>query len=116
MNAIILNTDDLRQTLSELSLEVSQAIITQLRSEMPVLRPVMTMAQLADYLQVSTQSIRNWIRRDKISNPLPFHAVGGDPRFHLNEINEWTAREAARQSNKRKKTSGELRENPTIFG
>lgn len=63
----------------------------------------MTMAQLAEYLQVTAQSIRNWIRRCKTENPLPFHSVGEDPRFHVTEINEWSRREAERQTEKRKK-------------
>ena len=103
MNAIILNRDELRETLTAISLEVTQSVLDQIRAETPVARPVMTMAQLADYLQVTTQSIRNWIRRSENDNPLPLHGVGGDPRFHLSEINEWSRREAERQSKKRQK-------------
>lgn len=105
MNAIILNKEELRETLTEISLEVSQTIINQIRAETPVVRPVMTMAQLADYLQVSTQSIRNWVRRHHDDNPLPQHGVGGDPRFHFTEINEWSRREAERQFERRRKKS-----------
>ena len=103
MNAIILNRDELRETLTEISIQVTQSVLEQIRAEKPVARQVMTMAQLAEYLQVTNQSIRNWIRRDENDNPLPLHGVGADPRFHLSEIDEWTRREAARQTEKRKK-------------
>ena len=101
--AIILNQDELRETLTEISLQITQSVLDQIRAENPVARPVMTLAQLADYLQVTTQSIHNWIRRDENDNPLPVRGVGADPRFHLSEIDEWTRREAARQSENRKK-------------
>ncbi len=103
MNAIILNRDELRETLTEISLQVTQSVLEQIRAEKPVARQVMTMAQLAEYLQVTNQSIRNWIRRDEKDNPLPVRGVGADPRFNLSEIDEWTRREAARQSENRKK-------------
>lgn len=97
MEFIILKKDELKATLTEMSQELSEIIVAKIRAENTGIRPVLTMSQLAEYLQVSTQSIRNWMRRAENDNPLPHHGVGGDPRFHLDEINSWSRQEVFRQ-------------------
>jgi hypothetical protein len=59
------------------------------------LRPVMTLAQLAEHLQVSKTAIQKWVKR--LDHPLPVHYLGADPRFHLSEVNVWSREEAERK-------------------
>lgn len=58
----------------------------------------MTVKQLADRWQVTQQSILNGVRREE--NPLPVHYVGGNPRFHLTEVDAWSKAEAIRRFDK----------------
>lgn len=95
MQAIIISREELRATLSEITKEVTQSLVEQIRVENPPARQVMTTAQLAEYLQVSNQSILNWTRRKESDNPLPAHYAGADPRFFLEEVRAWSKHEAA---------------------
>ena len=95
MQAIIISSEELRAALSEITREVTQSVVDQIRAENPPVRQVMTTAQLAEYLQVSNQSILNWTRRRTNDNPLPAHYAGADPRFFIEEVREWSHREAA---------------------
>lgn len=98
MNAIILNESELKQTLREMSVEISQTVVSKMLIDSPPARAVMTARQLAEYLQVTERSISVWTRR-KI-NPLPVGYVGSDPRFFADEVRDWMKREAARKLHK----------------
>ena len=67
-------------------------------------RDCMDIHQLADYLQCSEQSIRNWQNRS--DNPLPHGYIGADPRYYLAEIQQWT-RDNAERRRKNKSDQGE---------
>jgi len=58
-------------------------------------RDCMDIHQLADYLQCSEQSIRNWQNRS--DNPLPHGYIGADPRYYLAEVQQWTHENAERR-------------------
>ena len=58
-------------------------------------RPVMTMRQLTEYLQVTEQAIFNWIKRSV--NPFPVGYAGGVPRFFVDEVRDWMKDEADRR-------------------
>jgi hypothetical protein len=58
-------------------------------------RDCMDIHQLADYLQCSEQSIRNWQNRS--DNPLPHGYIGADPRYYLAEVQQWTHENAKRR-------------------
>jgi hypothetical protein len=58
-------------------------------------RDCMDIHQLAEYLQCSEQSIRNWQNRS--DNPLPHGYIGADPRYYLAEVQQWTRENAARR-------------------
>jgi predicted DNA-binding transcriptional regulator AlpA len=96
--AIIINQDELKETLSGISKDIISGMFEEIKSSHPPAREVMTLTQLADYWQVTKQSIINWVKRDEF--PLPVHYVGGDPRFHLSEINAWSKMEGLRRLNK----------------
>ncbi len=93
--AIIISESELRQQLSEIVRTVVSEIFDEIKNTHPPLREVMTMTQLADYWQVTKQSVMRWTRRENF--PLPVHYVGGDPRFHLTEVNQWSKDEAAQK-------------------
>lgn len=80
MSTVYLEKEDLVQMLRDMSAKVIPT------------REVMTAKQLAEYWQVSKQSVLNWARRP--DSPLPCHFVGADPRFHRDEVNEWSRQEA----------------------
>jgi hypothetical protein len=67
-------------------------------------RDCMDIHQLADYLQCSEQSIRNWQNRS--DNPLPHGYIGADPRYYLAEVQQWTHENAERRR-KNKSDQGE---------
>jgi predicted DNA-binding transcriptional regulator AlpA len=56
---------------------------------------MLTVSQIAKHLQVSKQSINNWTGRTLY--PMPVHYAGGEPRFYLHEVDQWTLEEAARK-------------------
>ena len=70
-------------------------------------RDCMDIHQLADYLQCSEQSIRNW--QSRTDNPLPHGYIGADPRYFLAEIREWSHENARRR---RKNKSDQAEEKP----
>lgn len=47
-----------------------------------------SVAEIAEYLGVSPNTIRKWIRTGKI----PFCRLNGAIRFDINEIEQWTAK------------------------
>lgn len=57
------------------------------------------LANPADYLQCSTQSIMNWSKRPADQNPLRPCYAGADPRFHKSELGAWLARGGAIKQN-----------------
>lgn len=71
-------------------------------------RDCMDIHQLADYLQCSEQSIRNWQNRS--DNPLPHGYIGADPRYYLAEVQQWT-HENAKRRRKNKSDQGEEKPN-----
>lgn len=86
-----------KSDIEELLLQMVDSVVAQL-IEKTNLKPtpgVMTLQQLAEYWQVSKQSIINWVKREEYS--LPVHYVGGDPRFHLMEVNTWSKSEGIRR-------------------
>jgi len=50
---VIISKDDLKKTLTEISREITQTVIIQLRAETQPARELMTLAQTAEYLQCS---------------------------------------------------------------
>ena len=103
--ALILGFED----IDELSEILANKIIARiensesLKASKPEKNSLLTTKQIAKYLNVSTQSILNWVKRD--TDPLPVHYVGADPRFDLKEIKEWSKREADRKLHKHTKNS-----------
>ncbi len=95
--AIIISETELKQTLSEISRNIVSEMFAEIKRTHPPQREVMTVKQLAEYWQVTQQSLWNWIKRDE--NRLPVHYVGGDPRFHLSEVDLWSKEEANRKLN-----------------
>ena len=100
--AVILSKEDLQSALVEIINQEFHKTALNEHLSLTRLRAVMTVAQLGEDLQVTQQSIFNWIRRPKGDNPLPVRYVGNDPRFYLDEINEWTHIETVRKSLKKK--------------
>jgi tRNA U34 5-carboxymethylaminomethyl modifying GTPase MnmE/TrmE len=98
--AIIINEDELKNKLSEISREILAGLFDEIRAAHPPAREVMTIAQLAGHWQVGKSSILNWVRRE--DSPLPCHYVGSDPRFHLSEVNVWSKNEALMRLNRKK--------------
>ncbi len=96
---IIINKDELKQTL----VEVASQVYDQIEYSRPKPREVMTLGQLADFWQVKKQSILVWVNRAPDKNPLPVDYVGADPRFFYSEIREWSRREKERKFAKRQK-------------
>lgn len=101
MDAIIISRDDLLAALSLVTREVTESVVEQIRQDNPPARQVMTTAQLAQYFQVSNQSILNWTRRKESDNPLPVNYAGADPRFFLEEVRAWSEREKAAKFSKK---------------
>lgn len=95
--ALIVNEDELKEKLKEIFEEIAPAIIERIR-EKTATRELMTIAQAADYLQCSTQSIVNWSRRPADQNPLPACYAGADPRFYKTELDAWLARGSTMKS------------------
>ncbi len=100
--ALIVNEDELKEKLKEIIEEIAPAIIEQIR-ENNCARELMTIAQAADYLQCSTQSIVNWSRRPANQNPLLACYAGADPRFYKSELDAWLARSGVIKQNANKK-------------
>lgn len=96
--ALIVNQDELKEKLKEIIEEIVPAIIERVKAETSV-RELMTVAQAADYLQCSTQSIINWSKRPADQNPLRPCYAGADPRFHKSELDAWLARGGAIKQN-----------------
>lgn len=90
---IIIEKDKLQIIVEEIARQIVQTTIAEIRAERLILHKVLTIKQLAEFLQVSTQSILNWSRREKDENPLPVRYAGANPRFYKSEIDEWMLRE-----------------------
>ena len=101
--AVIITKEELKSALAEISREMQKNFFEQYFANSAFPREVMTVAQLCEYLQVSQQSIFNWIKRAKENNPLPVKYVGDDPRFYLDEIKDWIYLESVRKSLKKSK-------------
>jgi predicted DNA-binding transcriptional regulator AlpA len=74
-----------------ISQRVTEAVTTLLNEKFDkISRPqrMMTLSQIADHCGVSKQSIINWTKRGE--NPMPVHYFGSDPRFYLDEVDEWS--------------------------
>lgn len=84
-----------KEELEKIVSEIVSSVVEEIKNAHPPTREVMTLRQLADYWQVTRQSILNWSRREHYR--LPIHYVGGDPRFHLSEVNIWSKEEAMRK-------------------
>lgn len=101
-SVVIINREELKAELAGLKSEVLETIVEDVFAKIhethPPGREVMTIEQLCERWQVTKQSILRWVRRDKYS--LPVHYVGGDPRFHLAEVDEWSKAEASRRLGK----------------
>ena len=67
---------------------------------------MVTIIQVAKYLNVSVNTVRNLIRKDQ----LPFVVVGGAYRFDLNEIKN-TLRDNAHENHKNISRRGDLKAN-----
>lgn len=94
-NLVLMNREDLEKILTSSAEKITEIVLEKLsEQDSSIPKSVLTTRQLADYLQVSTQSILNWVRRDKDKNPLPVKYAGADPRFDLEEVKEWSKREA----------------------
>ncbi len=96
--ALIVNQNELKEKLKEILEEIVPVIIERARTE-TVPRELMTIAQAADYLQCSTQSIVNWSKRSADRNPLVACYAGADPRFRKSELDAWLARGSAIKQN-----------------
>ncbi|CAN5644352.1 hypothetical protein BH20ACI4_BH20ACI4_07910 [soil metagenome] len=64
---------------------------------------LMTISQIAKYLQCSTQSIKNWTDRDEDKNPLIAVNAGADPRYFKGDVDAWLKREREIYSRKKRK-------------
>lgn len=99
---VIINRNDLKEELGDLKKEVLENIVEDIFARIHEIHPpgreVMTMGQLCQRWQVDKQSVVRWVRRE--SHPLPVHYVGGNPRFHLAEVDDWSKAEAARRLRK----------------
>lgn len=95
---VIINRNELKAVLSEICKEILAELFDEIKRAHPPEREIMTLEQLASRWQVSKQSLLNWIKREE--NPLPVHYVGGNPRFHLVEVDAWSKMEAVRRLNK----------------
>lgn len=89
-----------QQAIAPLSKEVRD-----LNDKLNSMLTVMTITETAAYFKVTEQSIWNWVNRLSDDNPLPIRYAGGNPRFNLAEVDEWSIREAER---KRKRKPLEL--------
>ena len=67
---------------------------------------MVTIVQVAEYLNVSTNTIRNLIKKGQ----LPFVVVGGTYRFDLNEIKN-TLRDNTQENQKNISRRGDLKAN-----
>tara|TARA_R100001015_G_C4631328_1_gene193753 strand:- start:3055 stop:3318 length:264 start_codon:yes stop_codon:yes gene_type:complete len=67
---------------------------------------MVTIIQVAEYLNVSVNTVRNLIKKDQ----LPFVVVGGAYRFDLNEIKN-TLRDNAHENHKNISRRGDLKAN-----
>ena len=100
--AIIIDKDELKDLLTEILRESAQSVIFQLRAELSSSAEVMTLAQTANYLQCSIQSIKNWSERGEGENPLPCGNAGADPRFYKSKVDNWLVKEKIfRRKNKK---------------
>jgi excisionase family DNA binding protein len=81
-NLVLINKSDLEAMFKDVALKLQSSEI----------REVMTLKQLAEYLQASRQSLLNWTKRS--NHPLPVHYIGADPRFHRSEVDQWSKEEA----------------------
>lgn len=91
---VIINKDELRETLYEFSEQISRTIIEKMTNNSIESRKLMNLAQVADYLQCSKQSVKNWTKRPEDKNPLPMCSAGADPRFFKGEVDLWMREEA----------------------
>lgn len=105
--ALIVDKDELKEKLKEIIEEIAPAIIEQIR-EKTATRELMTIAQAADYLQCSTQSIVNWSRRPADQNPLLACYAGADPRFYKTELDAWLVRGGAIKQSTRKELGNQI--------
>ncbi|GEM_PF-2365099 len=69
------------------AVETGSRIVTEIAPAQQGAR-LMTIKDLADYLQVTPRTIRGWIN----NQGLPTRYAGDDPRFDLAEVSEWTKR------------------------
>lgn len=102
---IVVERDKLQIIIEEIFSQIVGAVVTQIRQESLLPCEVLTTKQLAEFLQVSTQSILNWCRRKENENPLPVRYAGADPRFYKSEIDAWSLREAAIQLSPKKNSA-----------
>jgi hypothetical protein len=92
------NKKDIEEILSEIFQEKLAGMFDEIKSVHAAAPALMTVRQLAAYLQVTEQSIFNWIKRE--ANSLPVTYVGSDPRFIIDDIRRWMKEEAARRLDK----------------
>jgi hypothetical protein len=103
--------------MSEISIDaiVERKIVDQLDDRLPRLvderlkylqapSPWMTDKELADYWQVSVDSVRNWTKRT--DDPLPCGSMGEMRRYHRDEADQWARDEAARRRPSKLKAVG----------
>ena len=60
-------------------------------------KPYLTRKEAAIYLNCSDRSISEWSARQADRNPFPVSAVGQDPRYKRERIDEWANREGQRR-------------------
>lgn len=90
--ALIVSQDELKEKLKEIIEEIVPAIIERVKADTSV-RELMTVAQAAEYLQCSAQSISNWSKLPQ--NLLVAGFAGADPRLYKSDIDAWIARGGA---------------------